>query len=31
MHAHDHLTTVYGILRHEGVPLTKGDFMGALG
>jgi len=24
-----HLTTAYGILRHEGVPLPKGDFMGA--
>lgn len=24
-----HLTTAYGILRHEGVPLQKGDFMGA--
>jgi hypothetical protein len=23
-----HLTTAYGILRHEGVPLQKGDFMG---
>lgn len=24
-----HLTTAYGILRHEGVPLQKGDFMGS--
>jgi hypothetical protein len=24
-----HLTAAYGILRHEGVPLQKGDFMGA--
>lgn len=24
-----HLTTAYGILRHHGVPLKKGDFMGA--
>lgn len=24
-----HLTTAYGILRHEGVPLQKVDFMGA--
>jgi hypothetical protein len=24
-----HLTTAYAILRHEGVPLQKGDFMGA--
>lgn len=24
-----HLTTAYGILRHEGVPLKKGDFMGS--
>ncbi len=24
-----HLTIAYGILRHEGVPLQKGDFMGA--
>jgi hypothetical protein len=24
-----HLTTAYGILRHQGVPLQKGDFMGA--
>jgi hypothetical protein len=23
-----HLTTAYAILRHEGVPLQKGDFMG---
>jgi hypothetical protein len=23
-----HLTAAYGILRHEGVPLQKGDFMG---
>ncbi len=23
-----HVTTAYAILRHEGVPLTKGDFMG---
>ncbi|MEY4509308.1 MAG: hypothetical protein RLZZ450_1430 [Pseudomonadota bacterium] len=26
-----HTTTAYAILRHKGVPLTKGDFMGALG
>jgi hypothetical protein len=25
-----HATTAYAILRHKGVPLTKGDFMGAL-
>jgi hypothetical protein len=24
-----HLTTAYGILRHEGVPIQKGDFLGA--
>lgn len=24
-----HLATAYGILRHEGVPLQKIDFMGA--
>ncbi|TAK19068.1 MAG: DUF1993 domain-containing protein [Myxococcaceae bacterium] len=24
-----HVTTAYGILRREGVPLNKGDFMGA--
>jgi hypothetical protein len=24
-----HLTTAYGILRHQGVPLQKGDFMGS--
>jgi uncharacterized protein len=24
-----HLTTAYAILRHEGVPLQKGDFLGA--
>ena len=24
-----HLTTAYGILRHQGVPLQKGEFMGA--
>jgi uncharacterized protein len=24
-----HLAAAYGILRHEGVPLQKGDFMGA--
>ena len=24
-----HVTTAYAILRREGVPLTKGDFMGA--
>jgi hypothetical protein len=24
-----HLTTAYAILRHEGVPLQKGDFVGA--
>lgn len=24
-----HLTTAYGILRHQGVPVQKGDFMGA--
>jgi hypothetical protein len=23
-----HVTTAYAILRHEGVPLRKGDFMG---
>ncbi|HEX3597498.1 MAG TPA: DUF1993 domain-containing protein [Polyangiaceae bacterium] len=23
-----HLTTAYGILRHQGVPLQKGDFLG---
>jgi hypothetical protein len=23
-----HFTAAYGILRHEGVPLQKGDFMG---
>ena len=23
-----HVTTAYGILRHEGVPITKGDFTG---
>jgi hypothetical protein len=26
-----HLTTAYGILRHKGVDVTKGDFMGGLG
>ena len=26
-----HLTTVYDILRHEGVPLAKEDFIGAVG
>lgn len=26
-----HTTAAYSILRHRGVPLTKGDFMGALG
>jgi uncharacterized protein len=26
-----HLTTAYGILRHKGVPLTKGDFLGPQG
>jgi uncharacterized protein len=26
-----HTTAAYAILRHQGVPLTKGDFMGALG
>jgi hypothetical protein len=26
-----HVTTAYGILRHKGVPITKGDFMGAMG
>lgn len=25
-----HVTTAYGILRHKGVPVTKGDFTGAL-
>lgn len=25
-----HTTAAYAILRHQGVPLTKGDFMGAL-
>lgn len=25
-----HTTTAYAILRHQGVPLTKGDFMGPL-
>jgi hypothetical protein len=25
-----HATAAYAILRHQGVPLTKGDFMGAL-
>ncbi|MFS8069528.1 MAG: DUF1993 family protein [Byssovorax sp.] len=24
-----HLTTAYAILRHEGLPLQKGDFLGA--
>lgn len=24
-----HFTTAYGILRHEGVPLQKGDFLGS--
>jgi hypothetical protein len=23
-----HVTTAYAILRHEGVPLKKGDYMG---
>jgi hypothetical protein len=26
-----HATTAYGILRHQGVPVTKGDFIGDLG
>jgi hypothetical protein len=26
-----HVTTAYGILRHKGVQVTKGDFLGALG
>jgi hypothetical protein len=26
-----HLTTAYALLRHEGVPLTKGDFLGPQG
>ena len=26
-----HLTTAYAILRHSGVPLTKGDFLGPQG
>ena len=26
-----HMTTAYGILRHEGVELTKADFMGGWG
>lgn len=26
-----HVTTAYAILRHNGVPLTKGDFMGGWG
>ncbi len=26
-----HLTTAYAILRHKGVPLTKGDFLGPQG
>jgi hypothetical protein len=26
-----HATTAYGILRHEGVQVTKGDFVGAVG
>lgn len=25
-----HTTTAYAVLRHQGVPLTKGDFMGPL-
>jgi uncharacterized protein len=25
-----HVTTAYGLLRHNGVPLGKGDFLGAL-
>jgi hypothetical protein len=24
-----HVTTAYGILRHKGVPITKGDFLGS--
>jgi len=26
-----HLTTAYAILRHAGVPLTKGNFLGPQG
>jgi hypothetical protein len=26
-----HMTTAYGILRHKGVELTKGDFLGSWG
>ncbi len=26
-----HFTTAYAILRHKGVPLTKGDFLGPQG
>ncbi|CAN5148425.1 DUF1993 family protein [soil metagenome] len=26
-----HVTTAYGILRHQGVDVTKGDFLGAIG
>jgi len=26
-----HVTTAYGIVRHQGVPITKGDFLGPLG
>lgn len=26
-----HATTAYGILRHQGVPVTKNEFIGALG
>jgi hypothetical protein len=30
-HFYYHLTTAYGILRNEGVPLTMGDFLGNWG
>jgi uncharacterized protein len=26
-----HLTTAYALLRHEGVDVTKGDFLGEVG
>jgi hypothetical protein len=26
-----HMTSAYGILRHKGVELTKGDFLGGWG
>jgi hypothetical protein len=26
-----HVTTAYGILRHNGVQITKGDFTGPVG